>query len=227
MLRSIGIYGQTKSSKRLPVNWESLDKDSVINMLAGLYDTDGSVFYNNTSSITLTQSNKEILIQVQTLLRKLGILSHIYKINPIIKEGRKDKNPWFTLQIKDKKSIYHFCNTIPLRVDYKKEAMEKMILQGDGSDFYKYQYDNIRLERVKSIESIGIQRIYNLTANDSHTYLANNIITHNTGEVRARISMVFFRCYIIQRVITSMHCLIYMIRTLMVKVTQYSSLEHT
>lgn len=181
MLRSIGIYGQTKSSKRLPVNWESLDKDSVINMLAGLYDTDGSVFYNNTSSITLTQSNKEILIQVQTLLRKLGILSHIYKINPIIKEGRKDKNPWFTLQIKDKKSIYHFCSTIPLRVDYKKEAMEKMILQGDGSDFYKYQYDNIRLERVKSIESIGIQRIYNLTANDSHTYLANNIITHNTG----------------------------------------------
>lgn len=31
------------------------------------------------------------------------------------------------------------------------------------------------------MESIGVRRIYNLTAGDSHTYLANDFITHNTG----------------------------------------------
>ena len=34
---------------------------------------------------------------------------------------------------------------------------------------------------IKSIENIGVKRVYNLTANDSNTYIANGFITHNTG----------------------------------------------
>ena len=37
--------------------------------------------------------------------------------------------------------------------------------------------------QVVNIENIGVKRIYNLTANTTHTYLANGIITHNTGGV--------------------------------------------
>lgn len=39
----------------------------------------------------------------------------------------------------------------------------------------------INFEKVISVRKIGIRRIYNLTANKTHTYLANGIITHNTG----------------------------------------------
>lgn len=39
-------------------------------------------------------------------------------------------------------------------------------------------------EKVKSVEFIGMKKIYNLTAGVSHTYLANDIITHNTGGTR-------------------------------------------
>lgn len=179
MLRSIGIYGQTKQDKRLPINFESLDKDSAVNLLAGLYDTDGSIYYSDTSSIGLAQCNRSILEQIQVLLRKLGVISHIYKINPIIREGRKDKNPWYNLQIKDKRSLYNFCSSVPLKVEYKVKAATD--IKASIAVPYERQYDNIRLSRVTSVEKIGVKRIYNLTANDSHTYLANNIITHNTG----------------------------------------------
>lgn len=37
------------------------------------------------------------------------------------------------------------------------------------------------VEKIVSIKNIGIQTIYNLTANNTHTYLVNGIITHNTG----------------------------------------------
>lgn len=36
-------------------------------------------------------------------------------------------------------------------------------------------------EYVDSVVYIGEKMVYNLTASDTHTYLANNIITHNTG----------------------------------------------
>lgn len=40
---------------------------------------------------------------------------------------------------------------------------------------------NKLLDYVDSIDSIGERKVYNLTASDTHTYIANCIITHNTG----------------------------------------------
>lgn len=36
-------------------------------------------------------------------------------------------------------------------------------------------------DRIVSVTPIGEQYVYNLTANNTHTYLANGVITHNTG----------------------------------------------
>lgn len=40
---------------------------------------------------------------------------------------------------------------------------------------------NKLLDYVDSVDSIGERKVYNLTASDTHTYIANGIITHNTG----------------------------------------------
>ena len=41
----------------------------------------------------------------------------------------------------------------------------------------------LRSERIVSIENIGEQYVYNLTAGNTNTYLAGAIVTHNTGGV--------------------------------------------
>lgn len=46
---------------------------------------------------------------------------------------------------------------------------------------YNTFFNNIEEERVIDVTNIGVQPIYNLTAKENNTYLANNIITHNTG----------------------------------------------
>lgn len=46
---------------------------------------------------------------------------------------------------------------------------------GSKKDGYRY------IEYVDSVVYIGEKMVYNLTASDTHTYLANDIITHNTG----------------------------------------------
>jgi hypothetical protein len=46
-LRGIGIYGQTKLNKRLPADYQILTYDDTVNLLGGLFDTDGSILFNN------------------------------------------------------------------------------------------------------------------------------------------------------------------------------------
>ena len=182
-LRNIGIYGQVKTNKRLPVNYQTLTKEDTSLLLSGLYDTDGSIWFNKDGFISLTQSNKEILEQIQLLWRKFGVISIIAETKPRIMSNRKDKNPWFNLIISGRYNCLRAYNVLSLLVPHKKGKL----------DFIKSYYDNhcskkeqkypkdILVYKVTSVENIGEQDVYNLTAGLSHTYLANNIVTHNTA----------------------------------------------
>ena len=182
-LREIGIYGQTKLSKRLPSNYQQLDKENTALMLAGLYDTDGT-FCVSHQSIELCQSNKEILEQIAILLRKFGIFGHIVKYEPRLGRGRKDKNPYYRLCIRGRVNVSYFAENIPIICKHKVSTLREIIDYFANNPSKKpAQYDTKELEvsRVKSVKNIGEQLVYNMTVSGSHTYIANNIITHNTA----------------------------------------------
>lgn len=184
-LREVGIYGQVGINKRLPQNYQTLSKADTGELLAGLYDTDGYIGFNKrNSSIVLTQSSVELLKQVQVLLRKFGITSNIQKILPYIKEGRKDKKEWYILYIKGIISICNFYNNIPIKIAYKKEALNKILnwfAENPSKKPCGYDKERFVVNKIVKIEDIGEQEIYNLSAIASKTYLVNNIITHNTA----------------------------------------------
>ena len=183
-LREIGIYGQTKLAKRLPSNYQTLNKQSTMEMLGGLYDTDGSIYVKGQrSNIVLTQANKLILEQIQLLLRKIGVLSSIVEVKATIKEGRKDRNNWYNLIISGRENILNFYMNIELLHEQKKKKLSDLIewFSKNPSSKPKGYRNNILVYKIISIENIGIQTIYNMSAVSSHTYLANNIITHNTA----------------------------------------------
>lgn len=176
LLRELGIYGQTKDKKRLPIDYQSFDKKTSVELLAGLIDTDGCVI----SRVTITQSSREILSEVQFILRKLGIFAVIYKIKSSKFSTNKDRSSdkfLYRLEIADKRSLQHFAEEVSpcLKISYKRENAKKFL--------GKVVIDSNIVWRTVTSAPVpaGIQQIYNLTANDSHTYIANGIITHNTG----------------------------------------------
>ena len=183
-LKDIGIAGQSKDKKRLPTNYKTLTKEDTALLLAGLYDTDGFINYRKESSckISITQSSREMLEQIAELLEKFGIVGTIKRIEPRIAPNRKDKNPWYTLDFGSKESVKNFYENIPLMIGYKKENLKNIV---DKQQSYIHRvnntFKNIREEKVIKVERIGKKNIYNLTTSTTHTYLANNIITHNTG----------------------------------------------
>lgn len=183
-LKEIGIYGQIKQAKRLPSNYQTLTRNATIDLLSGLYDTDGTFYSKGTKSyIGLTQCNIEILKEVQVLWRKFGVICSIRKTNPRLSPNRKDKNPWFTLIINGADNLKLASRVLLPIVTHKKESNQEILsffdtyvpkkIKGYDKDYLVY--------KVVSIEDIGKQVVYNLSACTSRTYLANNIITHNTA----------------------------------------------
>ena len=187
LMKQLGIAYQTDKEKTLPKNIGEFDKQSICNLIAGLFDTDGSISVNEDKknySITLYQSNRDLLEEVRIQLHKLGIFSTINTRKPAKYELRGkiiNSNESYRLEIHDISSAKLFCQFIPLNISYKKENLSRIFnMLKDSSPQEHNDISGAKQCKIVSITHIGIQTVYNLQADNDHTYLANGIITHNT-----------------------------------------------
>lgn len=189
-LRELGIYGQTKTAKRLPINVHQYDAESLSELIGGLFDTDGyiSIDKSGRPRITLTQCQEEILREVEQVLLHFGVHCSIKFIKTNYRQHKyndkiiKDGAGHWRLTISDINSIGNFSKYITCLVTYKQSALDLMNLytQDYIAKYHKYVL-GIHAEKIVKIEDIGMQDIYNLTAKEQHNYICNGIVTHNTG----------------------------------------------
>ena len=196
-LRNLKIYGQTKTRKRLPESIFRASKKDVCDLIAGLIDTDG---YIGKQAITITASGKLLLQDVKNLLYKIGVHCSINEVQDSREYNDKIKcnNIYYRLNIGDKTSIFNLAKNITLLCEYKQKDLQNLLnltknIRGTHNAVFveknkqhkKYvnitDVEGLRFEQVKNIEYIGKKTIYNLNAGNTHTYIANGIITHNTG----------------------------------------------
>jgi len=182
-LRKLGIYGQTKLQKTLPLNIHSYQKSDICELLGGFFDADGCVQYTKERrNIELTSASYSLLDEVRFLLQKIGIHSNITRIKCNPSTNPIDKNDWFVLTVSDKRSINMFYKNISFLIGYKQDRLEIIVDRiKDKRERISKTIHGIRFERVVNVEYIGKQTVYNLTATTTHTYVANGIVTHNTG----------------------------------------------
>lgn len=187
-LRELGIYGQTKKNKTLPLNIHSYRREDVIMMIRGYFDADATFYSNNNNRdhrISLGSCNRHLLEEVKDVLFKFGIhstISYSPSKNPADRSIILDS---YVCNILDKLSMLKYCDIIGTDIGYRREKLDS--IRKFGSNFstfgsFRSKYlDGVIIERIDKIEYIGIKPVYNLTASDTHTYIANGIITHNTG----------------------------------------------
>lgn len=187
-LRNLGIYGQSGNNKRIPQALFNASKEDVCNFLAGLIDTDGCVSIGKLHgkrklpavSISIATSNKILAEQVQLLLSKIGVYANINIKLPSTNPNKriKDKNLYYSIDIQTRDGVINLANSVHLLIKYKQKSLEaarEIALKKKRWRKQLFDY-----EKIVKIENIGLQPIYNLTASNTHTYLANGIITHNT-----------------------------------------------
>lgn len=185
IMRSYGLFGQTKKQKRLPSNLHMWDKESCAALLAGLFDTDGCVSVRGKDSrIIFYQSNLDLLQEVKQLLLKFGIHTYIQhfdaKDKKINNKNIHSGESW-GLVISRKDSIINFYNNVTLNISYKQDNLFKIYSYKSGikGRDTSYEYHNLIADKVKKIIPLGVLPVYNLQVSGPHTYVANNIVTHN------------------------------------------------
>lgn len=197
VLREHGIYGQTKKNKTLPVDIESWDKESVTALIAGLIDMDGTISEHSGAGITFYQANLDLILQVKRLLLKLGIHSTIstYKEkNKIIKGCSIHSGVYYGLVIKRRESVINFYNNIHLNITYKQKRLTdayftKLAVKGRDTSL---KFHNVIADKISRIVLLGWLPVYNVQVSDSHTFIADNIITHNCMVAGAALEGVNF-----------------------------------
>jgi len=195
IIRNNGMLGQTREHKTFPNDIHTYDKESLANFIGGYFDADGHVKYNEKNkkiTISLTSKYKSLVTEMKFQLSKFGIDSTIYKEvkkTGYLKQNTDSRNV-YVLYINKNKDVKTFIKNISFLSEYKQERLNKpitanrqfnrrsVLLKGDSIE---KTLKGLISKRVKKVEPIGLKRVYNLTANKTHTYLANNIITHNTA----------------------------------------------
>jgi len=184
-LKDIGIYGQSKGSKDLPKDIHLYREPDVCDLLAGLFDTDGCVVSDGGKNnyIFLSSSSEKLIDSVKILLIRLGIHSNKCFRKPDKRDRKiKGKKGYYELGISDRQSVLRFIEKIHLKINRKQKKLLKLKEIFDKrSSKTDSNYEGLRFEKIKEIRPTGIKPVYNLTTSDTHTYLANGIVTHNTG----------------------------------------------
>lgn len=199
---------QGKEKKQFPYNIFEWDKESLCAFLGGYFSANGNVeiVKKKHRSIKLTCKYKEPLDIVKTLLLKFGITAHVYKEpkkSSVLKSKVNNRvsimpaTVCYVLYISNAKDVCTFRDNIKLLVKTKQERLDsyiptkgkgignniKFVLRdnGKGKFFENKEFNDVQFVTIKNIENIGVQRIYNMTADTTHTYISNGFISSNTA----------------------------------------------
>ena len=191
VFRENKLYGVTGINKKLPYNWQKYDKYSICELIAGLFDTDGSFIFskNSVPSIELTSISYGLLKELKLALLKIGVKS----ILSISKKRTKQKmfngkivnaHTLYKIRILKKDNIDNFFQNIRLLIGYKQEKLNLMheyYKTHDSLESKVFKNTDVDFSKVKTIEHTGIQHVYDLTVDKYHSFIANNIFVHNTN----------------------------------------------
>lgn len=184
-LQSLGVRGDSISSYILNSNPECWKE-----YLAGFFDSDGRVSVN--LQVRIKTVKKQRMIDCQTLLSMLGV-------NSLFRVRDKDRvNPIYEVYVSTKDWIVRFAMLFKDRLvcSYKREACNKIL--------EKYsEYFDLNQSNFVQIDKVENSLVYDIEVEDVHEYVANGIVTHNTGRLSAagdKKSLGFFSDLNIQNI---------------------------
>lgn len=146
--------------------------------VAALFDTDGSVNRSGKNyNLRLSMTSKGCIDNVVSVLRFHGIDVHEF----IVSSNRKQ--PLYSLRVRGRQSVLRFISLVApfMRCNHKFERLlEYQCLIADiKSPWDKYQDSTT----VVNIEQTGYQEVIDIEVEDCHEFIANGIVTHNTGRM--------------------------------------------
>jgi len=189
LLESLGLHKKARE-KEIPEWVFSLPKEQKKALIIGLADADGSYSVQTGKTnlpkkeIKFEMSSEKLIKQLKVLCDSIGLrTSNVSSRTRIIKapnsKEKKEHTSW-TLRIY---KTHELTGELPhpearagLNFLYKFRSRKT-------PDFFK----NFGFNRVESIKEIGEEEVYDITVEDSHNFISEGFVVHNTGTGAAPI----------------------------------------
>lgn len=186
--QNLGVKSVKAEEKLVPDSIFTAPKDSIIGFLQGLFSADGTVGLEEPKGnyyIRLTSKSEKLLKGVQLLLLNFGIRSSIYNRS---REARET----FSYQNKKGEEKNYQSDGILFELNISKINL-KIFLDEIGFLTNKHQEKINQLKNIKfkpedftdqvlSIEKLGLEEVFDITENITHSFIAGGIVVSNCGE---------------------------------------------
>lgn len=151
-------------------------KQEIINLLSGLFTGDSSVDINK--GLIFTSTSKKLIDDTKICLTKLGIIYN----ESIKKKQNENHKTAYNISIQYKKDLIFILKYFHLDKD-KQERLNKLINSKTRSvkNYADFGGDLI-FRKIKKIEYKGEKKVYDIEIKDNHNYIANLILSHNSGK---------------------------------------------
>ena len=124
----------TSEYKYIPNYFMTKDRETIANLLAGLYDTDGTIDKNK-DVIEFCSKSENLADQIQRLLLRFDIIARKKgRLCSASNTEKKIKREYFYLYIEGQKNLEQFYKNIPLKCKYKKKRMEEKLFNKKSSN---------------------------------------------------------------------------------------------
>ncbi|MBC6420089.1 MAG: endonuclease, partial [Prochloron sp. SP5CPC1] len=176
----------------LPTSFLRQSKEVLIGFLQGIFCADGTVEKHN-RRIKLVNKSEQLLQQIQLILLQLGIISMVKCSRKKGYRGVSYTTSDGTQKISADSGSFSLCvrsisfNTFgdiigfPLvraKQEQLEQWMEKPLLNYSSSTI-----NSKFTSKVKSVEELGEEPVYDLHVPLAHSFIANGCVTHNCGEI--------------------------------------------
>lgn len=84
-------------------------------------------------------------------------------------------------------------DTVPSKQDVSRERASRLAVAVASAEIARLAHSDVYWDRIKTIEVDGEEEVYDLTVDELHNFVANDIIIHNSIEQDADIVMFIYR----------------------------------
>jgi len=167
--------------KRVPKAIFEAPKEQIAAFMNRLWSADGYVSsFKRTgretyrTEIGVLQENKLLVQDIQRLLWRFGVHGYI-----------KQEDCGYRYVVSNKNGVINFLNNIgPVKGKETACSVAMKITDSTGDKYGKTEKD-ILWDYVSKIEYLGEQETYDIEVKNNHNFIANGILTHNSGKTEA------------------------------------------
>jgi replicative DNA helicase len=121
------------------------------------------------AALIYCSANEKQIQQLSHLLLRFGIISHTSRVNAVFELAVTDVNSLTVLQRE-------------IGINGKEQELKRIISLAHLDKTRKINGD-VLFDEIIAIEEMGEQQVYDLTINETHNFVANDILVHNTAFV--------------------------------------------